>query len=88
MHYNVFVIHRHFVLHGVHVIDECHGGISKVHGVLLQPVLLGHAVVIAVQPLTGSVRSGGYRALTGAAFDLFDTEMIERYALSPSFEAS
>lgn len=46
------------------------------------------AVVIAVQLFTGSVRSGGYRALTGAAFDLFDTEMIERYALSPSFEVS
>ena len=41
-------------------------------------------VVIAVQPLTGSIRRGGNSALSGAAFDLLHTEMIECDAQSPS----
>ena len=42
------------------------------------------AVVIAVESFTGSIRRGSYHALSGAAFDLLHTEMIECDTQSPS----
>ena len=47
-------------------------------------VLAVLAVILAVKPFSGSVRSGGYRALSRAAFDLLDAEMIKRDTQSPS----